>query len=450
MAGGTRGDLGGVGDDQDLGALPQLLQALAHGIGNRAADAAVDLVEDQGAAAGGTRGDDLERQHEAREFAARGDAVERAGRAAGVGRDLEEHPLGALAAAVLRVEKLQRRLETRLVHAQGGEFAGHGLVEPGRGLAPGGRKPVAGGIEGGAGHIGLPRQAHQRTLAVLQGGQFAGQALAHLRQLRDRGVVAPGGAAQGKETFLGGFQATGIGIEIAPDAGDALLGLVDLEQGAVERGQGLLERAAGNLAHTRQFGRGMAQAPLRAVVFLQRFPGGGKGGGNLLGIAQARAQRGQFLLLAGHRLERIEFLDLAAQQALAFGQAIGIGLHGGQPVARLGPGGMGLGDGGTQRAMAAVAVEDGAVGLGPQQVALVVLAVDLDQGGTELGKQGDADGVVVDEGTAAPVGTDLAAHDDLPAAGDAGRFQQGDRLVIGRDLEDGRDRGAFGAGPHEA
>ena len=41
-----RRDLGAVGDDQDLGAGGQVLQAFADGLGHGTADALIDLVED--------------------------------------------------------------------------------------------------------------------------------------------------------------------------------------------------------------------------------------------------------------------------------------------------------------------------------------------------------------------------------------------------------------------
>ena len=75
----ARGDLRRVGDDEDLRALPERLQPAADGVGGGAADAAVDLVEDQRQAGGAGAEADLEREQEARELAARGDAVDRAG-----------------------------------------------------------------------------------------------------------------------------------------------------------------------------------------------------------------------------------------------------------------------------------------------------------------------------------------------------------------------------------
>ena len=96
----ARGDLGAVGDDEQLRALRQAVEALADRAGDGAADAAVDLVEDHrpGVAALGQR--DLEREDEAGELAAAGDPGQRRERGAGVGRDLELDPVAAARAPI--------------------------------------------------------------------------------------------------------------------------------------------------------------------------------------------------------------------------------------------------------------------------------------------------------------------------------------------------------------
>jgi NAD(P)-dependent dehydrogenase (short-subunit alcohol dehydrogenase family) len=70
-------------------------QPLADRARHRAADAAIDLVEDhgRGAALFGQR--DLEREDEARQLAARRDLGQRTERCAGIGRDFELDPVAA-------------------------------------------------------------------------------------------------------------------------------------------------------------------------------------------------------------------------------------------------------------------------------------------------------------------------------------------------------------------
>ena len=69
----VRGDLRQVGDAQHLEPLRQPLQPAADHVGDCPADAGVDLVEDQGLAGRVGRGQRLERQHDARQLAARDD-----------------------------------------------------------------------------------------------------------------------------------------------------------------------------------------------------------------------------------------------------------------------------------------------------------------------------------------------------------------------------------------
>ena len=88
-------DLRQVGDAQHLATLPELLQQAAHGFRHRAADAGIDFVEDQRRHRRGRRGDDGDRERNAREFAAGGDPRQRLDRHAGMRRD---HELGLLVA----------------------------------------------------------------------------------------------------------------------------------------------------------------------------------------------------------------------------------------------------------------------------------------------------------------------------------------------------------------
>ena len=85
----ARRDLRLMGNDQHLRLLGQPRQALADRAGDRAADPAIDLVEDHRARTTGFSQRDLEREDEARQLAAAGDLGQRAERRAGVGRNLE-------------------------------------------------------------------------------------------------------------------------------------------------------------------------------------------------------------------------------------------------------------------------------------------------------------------------------------------------------------------------
>ena len=89
------GNLRQVGDAEDLAPRRDRPQPLADGAGRAAADADVDLVEDQRRHAVGLRERRLEREHHPRELAARGHPRQRARLDAGVGREQELRPLDA-------------------------------------------------------------------------------------------------------------------------------------------------------------------------------------------------------------------------------------------------------------------------------------------------------------------------------------------------------------------
>ena len=70
---GARRDLWGVCDCQYLHSARQAREALADRIGDRAADAGIDLIENECRRRAAIGDDDLKSEHEAREFAAGGD-----------------------------------------------------------------------------------------------------------------------------------------------------------------------------------------------------------------------------------------------------------------------------------------------------------------------------------------------------------------------------------------
>src|SRR3954469_11447459 len=82
-------DLREMGDAKDLALLAELAHRLANRFGDRAADADVDLVEDERADRRAAGGDELDCEADARELAARGDLGEGAQREARVRGDLE-------------------------------------------------------------------------------------------------------------------------------------------------------------------------------------------------------------------------------------------------------------------------------------------------------------------------------------------------------------------------
>ena len=96
----ARRDLRGVGHGEHLRPPGEAREALADGVGHRAADARVDLVEHQRRRRAAIGQHDFQRQHEARKFAARGDFGQRAGPRAGIGLHPELDAVDPLRPAV--------------------------------------------------------------------------------------------------------------------------------------------------------------------------------------------------------------------------------------------------------------------------------------------------------------------------------------------------------------
>src|SRR3546814_3564047 len=109
-------------------------QPVADRARDRTADAAVDFIEDDrlGAALFGKR--HLQREDEAREFAARSDLGERREGRAGVGCDEEFDPVDPLGAPAFGGQTLDRGLEPRRIKFERYEFRRDGGVEPRRRL----------------------------------------------------------------------------------------------------------------------------------------------------------------------------------------------------------------------------------------------------------------------------------------------------------------------------
>ena len=84
-----------MGDDQHLAPLGEAGEPLADRAGNRAADAAVDLIEDHRRRASGFGKCNLQREDEARQLAARGNPGQWPEGSTRVGRDFELDAVGA-------------------------------------------------------------------------------------------------------------------------------------------------------------------------------------------------------------------------------------------------------------------------------------------------------------------------------------------------------------------
>ena len=85
-----------------------------------------------------------------------------------------------------------------------------------------------------------------------------------------------------------------------------------------------------------------------------------------------------------------------------------------------------------------------------QQSALIRLTFDLHQQVADAPEQGDARRCVVDEGTAAPIGTDNAAQQELATMVEIVLGQQSPNRIGLPDVEGSSDAGAVAAARHDA
>ena len=244
MMRGARGNLRRMGHHQHLSFLGQPRQPLADGGCGCAADAAIDLIENQCCDRRRLSQYDFQRQHETRELTARCDLVERPGRRAGDGRNLESDALAAMLVPLALGQRCQCGVETRLLQLQRRQF----LHDRGVELFRGGGACFGDGI--GGGEIGLPclglapRQRRDCRAAVVERAELGSEIRLQLREILDRDIVLASKRAQREEPFFDLFEArwalegAGRGFEL----GDRLAGL---DNSALQCRGGSFETPAG-------------------------------------------------------------------------------------------------------------------------------------------------------------------------------------------------------------
>ncbi len=425
-----------MGHHDHLARARQPLEPQAHRVRHRAAHPLVHLVEDHHRPGGegrplpaparqrsGQRR--LQRQGEAREFAARGDGAQAAERRARVGRDLELHPVGPVAARALGGQRLHRHAEARALELQGSELGLHRGGQARARLAPGGGQVGGGDAIGGLCAHGGGVRFGQGVGGGVGRAQRFGEAQARGGQaLHGQGQLA-GGGAQGEQALLRAFQRHGLVVEGVRSGIDGGQRLQRFGQGAVHRVRGGGEAHQHGLVRPRpRLHHPIAcalQRPQRLgdvvgqAVAPQHLARVGHVRQRLFRASQQRAATDQLLLLALARIEPVEF-GQAQCQLLAVG--VGAGGPGAQAFALgggLAPGVPGVRAGAPARTQGAVAVELGPVGARVEQPHRVVLAVYLQEQGPEVAQHAHPRGLIVDEGAAAPVGGDLAAQHEVLA-----------------------------------
>jgi hypothetical protein len=464
VAVGVGGDLGQVGDDQDLVAAGQLGQAAADGGGGAATDPGVDLVEDQGGGAVDSGQHDPQGEHDPGQLAPGGGPAEWAQGGARVGGQADVDPvqavLGGGQAAAVDLQAvvvgvlLDRDLDPGAGHGQVGQLGPEGLAEAGGGL-------LAGGGQGGPGH---GQVAAQLGRLGLQGLRAQGPALQ---------LGQPGGRLAG-EGEHGLLVVAVLALQVA-EQGHADVDLLKaaridqhpLSVGAKAGGQvadlgGQGLGPLGQLAEGAVVGAGAVHGPGRraegggrpgVLVVLQQLVGEG---GRLLeglGVGQALGLGGQLGLLPHPDLGGRDLIQLVAEQVdLAFAlagpgdQLVQLAGDGPQPPPAGGERGPRSQDG-----LAGVAVEQVALDAGAEQVLELVLAVHLDQGPDDVGDRGHGGHAALELGPAASLDQDLAGDHDLPLLViDPGGGQGGGDLGVVAGLQAAFDQGGRPAGTDRA
>jgi hypothetical protein len=203
-------------------------------VGHRAADAGVDLVEDERRRRAAIGQHHLQREHETRQFAARGHFHQRPGARARIGLRPELHLIDAVGAGQARVAG-DLGDEPRPLQLQGRQFAADGGVEFLRRRLARLRQRV------GAAGVQLPgvarrlRQLDEPRFSGVERGEIGGEFFGQRRQGLDRaGIFAPR-AAQGEQPLLDALQLARIEIRLAQGRLDHRLRGVERDDGRVER-----------------------------------------------------------------------------------------------------------------------------------------------------------------------------------------------------------------------
>ncbi|MNV03626.1 hypothetical protein D3C71_939030 [compost metagenome] len=183
------GDLRQMGDAQHLALLAQGAQLVPDDVGHGAADARIDLVEDHGGHCIQVQRGHLDGQRDARQLTAGGDLAQGPRRLAGVGRDQELDPFGAVRIRFEHGLRLDLDQKLPAAHAQLTDQHGGGLRQGLGGLAPAGAEPLGHGLPLVGGKRDLARQGLQAHVGAAQLFDLVLQRIAVLAQAFHRDAV---------------------------------------------------------------------------------------------------------------------------------------------------------------------------------------------------------------------------------------------------------------------
>ena len=445
---GARRHLRAVRDDQQLRLRRQPRQPLADRRCHRAADAAVDLVEDHRARAAFLGQRHLQRQDEAGQLAARRDLHQRRERRTRIGGNLELDTVAPGRAPPRLRQRIHHAAEPRGIQLERGKLPRHRRVEPGRRQRAQRRQRRGGVLIGaarGAGGCGQRRDArparlHPRLLRLQLGGQFG-------QRIR-RGAMLARQRPQFEQPRLHRFQPVRIKRHVAQRRRQPVFGLRCLDHRPVHRRQRLRQHRMFR-GQPVQPARCLPQIGQRAVRSVEMIADRGQIVRQPRALLHRAAFLGQRLLLARLRAERGQFGHRMLQPfPVAFGR---LQLGPGRRQRRFGRAPCTVRGAQRTRIDPSEHVEQIAVPLGVQQAAIVMLAVNLHQHRADLAQQPGGGGLIVDAGAAAAVGLHDPADHHRFAGLDLEPVlrQQRERTVVGAQIEGGRHHRLRRALPHQ-
>src|SRR3989442_1436262 len=262
--------------------------------------AGIDLVEDERGAPLVGGGEGLEREHDARQLAARGHAGERARLLARVGREEELDLVPALGAERAPLGLGETRLEARAGERQRLELRDESARQIARLPPPLDREPARPLGGGAPGRLGRGLELYHRLATARDAVDLGHQLVAPADQVLDRAGELAFQARELRQALLHRLQATRVGGQLAGIAAEALAGLLQLGERALEEGAHGLEARVepGRLAQRDE--RAAEHLDHRALAGVEALLPARRQHGQALGVHQAGPLRPKRPLLARH------------------------------------------------------------------------------------------------------------------------------------------------------
>lgn len=441
----ARGDLRQVRDAQHLPHLSELMQQPPDHLGDAAADARVDFVEDERRRRARRARDHREREADPRELAARGDLRERPQRHARMARDAELDLLEPVRAAF--GERHERDLEAAARHRQFLHAGGHRHAERLRRLRARLRQLLR------VGQIRLLRLVGNRLQRAQIGrgvelGELRAARLVLVVQRLGRQPELARGRVQRVEPRLDLREPVRVEVEPLRVVRQRIRSLLQLDLGRLERCERVVERGV-------VFGEAPQPRHDRAQLREHRVVGfGDRAERALHAVDQVRRMReplvlgGDLVPFARLRRELVELGELP-RELFAFELALAlVRLRGVDRVRRVAPCAIAARDGGRVGREPRVRVEQLALRVRAHQQLMRVLAVDVDEHLAHFAQLRERRARAVDEGARAAVRVDDAPQHHRVVGVERVLVEPTRDAVVRREF--GADVGPAAAGAHDA